>query len=94
MAVVYLFLTALHSGALGALITFAGVPWYPRYAATAPAWGYGPLEDQQLGGLIMWVPAGLSYVVAALVLFAAWLRETDKTAYAPQSPTIPCAPLP
>jgi cytochrome c oxidase assembly factor CtaG len=77
MAVVYLFLTALHSGALGALITFARAPWYPRYAASAALWAYRPLEDQQLGGLIMWVPAGLSYIVAALALFAAWLRESD-----------------
>jgi cytochrome c oxidase assembly factor CtaG len=36
-----------------------------------------PLEDQQLGGLIMWIPAGLVYIFAGLALFAGWLRESD-----------------
>jgi cytochrome c oxidase assembly factor CtaG len=75
MAVVYLFTTAVHTGALGALITFAGHPWYTRYAATAPRFGLSGAEDQQLGGLIMWVPGGLTYIVAALALFSTWLRE-------------------
>lgn len=76
LGVGYLFLTALHSGALGALLTLAERNWYPAYAATAKARGLIPLEDQQLGGLIMWVPGGLVYVAAALVLFARWLSRT------------------
>jgi putative membrane protein len=79
LAVLFLFLTAMHSGALGALITFASTPWYATYAAVSGA-GLTPLEDQQLGGLIMWIPAGMIYVVAGLVLFAAWLRESDRRA--------------
>ncbi|MDB6005295.1 MAG: hypothetical protein JWR15_2282, partial [Prosthecobacter sp.] len=47
------------------------------YAATSPAWGLSPLEDQQLGGLIMWIPAGLVYLVAALAFFAAWLQMSE-----------------
>ena len=78
LAVLYLFLTAMHSGALGALITFASTPWYPSYTTRAPMWLLTPLEDQQLGGLIMWIPAGMIYVVAGLALFAAWLRESDR----------------
>jgi putative membrane protein len=78
LAVLYLFLTAMHSGALGALITFASSPWYESYTTAVSARGLTPLEDQQLGGLIMWVPAGMIYVVAGLVLFAAWLRESDR----------------
>jgi putative membrane protein len=78
LAVLYLFLTAMHSGALGALITFAANPWYPAYTVAGGAWGLTPLEDQQLGGLIMWIPAGVIYVVAGLLLFAAWLRESDR----------------
>lgn len=73
-----MFTTALHSGLLGALLTFAGTVWYPDYARTAPQWGLTPLEDQQLGGLIMWIPACLVYVVAGLALFAGWLRESDR----------------
>lgn len=74
----YLFTTAMHTGALGALLTFTTNVWYPVYAPSTPIWGLTPLEDQQLGGLIMWVPAGLIYVIAGLVLFTRWLRESDR----------------
>lgn len=76
-AVFYLFATALQTGALGALLTFAPGLWYPAYAATAPAWGLSPLEDQQLGGIIMWIPGSIPYVIAGLVLFARWLKESE-----------------
>jgi putative membrane protein len=77
IAVLYVFTTAMHTGALGALITFAGTTLYPAYSSTTLAWHLTPLEDQQLGGLIMWIPAGLVYVIAGLALFAAWLRESE-----------------
>jgi cytochrome c oxidase assembly factor CtaG len=51
--------------------------WYPSYAGLTSSWGLTPLEDQQLGGLIMWIPASLVYVIAGLALFAGWLRESD-----------------
>ena len=76
-AVLYLFTTSIHSGVLGALITIAGSVWYPSYVGLTSSWGLTPLEDQQLGGLIMWIPAGLVYVIAGLALFAGWLREAD-----------------
>lgn len=75
--VLYLFTTALHSGALGALITFASSVWYPHYLATAGEGGMTALEDQQLGGLIMWIPAGVVYIAAALVMFVHWLRRSE-----------------
>jgi cytochrome c oxidase assembly factor CtaG/cytochrome c551/c552 len=78
LAAVYVFGTALHSSILGALLTFANTVWYPVYAETTWAWGLTALEDQQLGGLIMWVPAGLLYTVAGLALVAAWLRESER----------------
>ena len=76
-AVLYLFTTSVHSGVLGALLTVAGSVWYPSYAGLTTSWGLTPLEDQQLGGLIMWIPAGLVYLIAGLALFAGWLREAD-----------------
>jgi putative membrane protein len=76
-AVLYLFTTSIHSGALGALLTIAGSVWYPSYMGLTASWGLTPLEDQQLGGLIMWIPAGLVYLIAGLALFAGWLREAD-----------------
>lgn len=79
-AAAYLFATAMHSGGLGALLTFARSPWYPAYAGATEAWGLTPLEDQQLAGLVMWIPGGLAYLVAALVLVAAWMRESERRA--------------
>jgi len=75
LSVFYLFTTAVHTAVLGALITFARSPWYPAYVA--PAAGWGPLEDQQLAGLVMWIPAGLAYLVAALVIVRRWLSESE-----------------
>lgn len=74
MAVIYMLTTAIHTAMLGALLTFSPKPWYPAYAATTSAWGFTPLEDQQLGGLIMWVPGGMSYLIAGLWLVARLLQ--------------------
>jgi len=65
IAVACVFVTMLATGALGALLTFAPVPWYRAYVDGA-AWGLSALEDQQLGGLLMWVPGGLVYLFAGL----------------------------
>ena len=73
--VVPLFTTAVHTSALGALIALSRVPWYPRYGETSGAWGLSALEDQQLAGLIMWMPATVAYAAAGLWLVAGWLRE-------------------
>jgi putative membrane protein len=75
VAVLYLFTTAVHTSLLGALLTFSSRLWYPLYASNTAAWGLTPLEDQQLAGVIMWVPAGLAYMVAALAIAASWLGE-------------------
>lgn len=77
VAAMYVFGTALHSSILGALLTFAPSLWYPVYGRTAEAWGLTALEDQQLGGLIMWIPAGIVYTAAGLAFVAAWLRESE-----------------
>ena len=76
-APLYVLTTAIHTGALGALLTFAPMPLYPVYAASTLHWGLSALEDQQLGGLIMWVPAGLTLVVAGVVLFDRWFALTE-----------------
>ena len=44
--------------------------WYPLYEARTLRWHLSPLEDQQLTGLIMWLPGGVVYLVAMLVLAA------------------------
>ncbi len=76
----YLFLIGLHSQLLGVLMTFARSIWYSAYAQSTQSWGLTPLQDQQLGGLIMWIPAGLVYIIAALALMAGWMRESEAQA--------------
>jgi putative membrane protein len=75
-AVIYLFTTAVHTSLLGVLLTFSSRLWYPLYGATTMPWGLTPIEDQQLAGLIMWVPAGLVYAVAALALAGIWIARS------------------
>jgi putative membrane protein len=75
-AMISLFSTMMHTGALGALFTFSESVWYPVYGDSAwHAFGLTPIEDQQLGGLIMWIPGGLAYVIAGLALMAGWLAQ-------------------
>jgi putative membrane protein len=79
-AVVYVFTTAMYTGALGALLTIASRPLYSAYAGSTAAWGLTALEDQQIGGLIMWVPAGILYTGVGLWLFGSWLRDSERRA--------------
>jgi cytochrome c oxidase assembly factor CtaG/cytochrome c551/c552 len=60
----WLFVTALHAGALGALLALSSRPWFAHAA----------LDDQQLGGLLMWIPAGGVLTAMALALLGSWLR--------------------
>jgi putative membrane protein len=76
IAVVFVFATALHTGALGALITFASQPWYPEQ--TRVDLGLDPLADQQLAGFIMWIVAGTWLAGLGLALFVAWLGQAAR----------------
>ena len=65
----------IQMGLLGALLVFSSSPLYvPHFTTTLP-FGFEPLTDQQLSGLIMWVPASLPYLVVALLRLMALLRE-------------------
>lgn len=76
-AVFYVFATAVHSGGLGALMTLSRSPWYALYVERARP-GFDPLEDQQLAGLIMWIPSGVVMTLFGLAIFAAWLGESER----------------
>ena len=75
IALVSLFTTMVHTGALGALLTLSSTSWYPSYGATSPHFDLTAIEDQQLGGLVMWVPAGFVYLICGLALAASWLNR-------------------
>jgi putative membrane protein len=76
-SLIYIFTTILHTSVLGALLTFAPRPWYSSYVITAPTWHLSALEDQQLGGLIMWIPAGTLLLIVALALLVKWMNQSQ-----------------
>ncbi len=82
-ALVSLFTTFVHTGALGALLTLAQTPWYSSYGDSALSLGLSALEDQQLGGLVMWVPTGLVYLICGLGLAGGLLRDSKGMVRAP-----------
>ena len=76
LAALCLFVTSVVGAALGALMALSASPWYAAYAAmTMMPFGLTPEQDQQLAGLIMWVPGGMVHAGAALVLVHAMLRR-------------------
>lgn len=75
--VFYLILLTLPMKGIGALLTLADEVLYPAYALAPRVFGLGPFEDQRLGGLLMWLPAGLILWGAAAVIFFRWW-ETEQ----------------
>ena len=73
-AIGHLFATAMHTGLLGALLTFSTRLWYPP-ALGAVDWGLNAIEDQQLAGLVMWIPGAASYALAALWIAGRWIAS-------------------
>ncbi|MGE0805623.1 MAG: cytochrome c oxidase assembly protein [Burkholderiaceae bacterium] len=69
--------SGMQMGLLGALLTFAPRALYPVHELSAIAWGLSALEDQQLGGLLMWVPGGLLMLVAAMIALGIALRDDE-----------------
>jgi putative membrane protein len=78
LGVLLVFAMAMQSVFLSVLLTFARTPWYSGYARTTASWGLDPLTDQQVAGVIMWIPAGGIYLAAALVLLVTWIRATER----------------
>ncbi|MEZ2410661.1 cytochrome c oxidase assembly protein [Bosea sp. RCC_152_1] len=78
LAVWHLFVTMMHMTILGALIALSPRVLYSLQTAQAARFGLTPLEDQQLAGLVMWVPAGTVYAGAALVFAARWIGRSGR----------------
>lgn len=77
-AALWTFGMLMHMGLLGALMTFSPRLLYPVYAQSRLL-GLGPLEDQQLAGLLMWIPGSIVYLAAGLALAAAWMRIPEES---------------
>ena len=76
-ALIALVATVAQMGLLGALIVFAARPLYAVHFTSTSPWGLSPLADQQLAGLLMWVPAMLPYVGVGLWLAWSSLRPAE-----------------
>jgi putative membrane protein len=78
VGIIYCFTTAIHTSVLGALMTFAQRSWYPIYEGRTIAFHLTALQDQQIGGLIMWVPAGVIFTALGVWLTAVWIQESAR----------------
>jgi putative membrane protein len=75
--VLYLFLQTVPASLLGALLSATASPYYPTYVLAPRISSLSPLEDQQLGGLIMWVGTGIYFLIATGVVFFAWASREE-----------------
>jgi putative membrane protein len=73
-----LFTTGLQEGLLGALLTFSQRALYPLYEAAPGIWDITAVEDQQLAGILMWIPGGLVYLTGGLLLCLSWLQQLGR----------------
>lgn len=85
----YLFFLGIPMSIVGAMITLADRLLYPFYAAAPRISGFTPLADQQLGGLIMWIPGGVILLVAMTVV---WFRWSAREEQEEPEPVVPAAP--
>lgn len=88
LAALLTFATALQSGALGVVLTFAARPLYEAHGNSA-TWGLDRLADQQLAGAIMWVPSGIIYLVTIAVLLYRWLEDMESQPAVPPVRSLP-----
>ena len=89
----YCFLMIIPMSIVAVYITMADTILYPAYSSAPRIWGMSPLDDQQLGGLIMWIPGGVVFYVILTVVFFRWVgsgrddaagaqvRDTGTTTY-------------
>ena len=87
---------------VGAFVTNAPTVLYPFYAGAPRTWGLSPMDDQKIGGLIMWIVGGTYLLLVFSAIFFAWARAEgvhDDVGPAPRRPrlspvaeTAPAAP--
>ena len=75
LRMLYLFLVSIPMQVVAALIAMADTPLYPWYVAAPRTWGLSALDDQQIGGLLMWVPGNLWMFGAIAIVFFKWAKR-------------------
>ena len=74
----YLFLALPQNSFLGVALLNTGTVLYPHYVTNARSWGPSPLDDQHIGGILMWVTGDLAFVAAMLVVVWGWMRHEER----------------
>jgi putative membrane protein len=75
--ILYCFLLTIPMSIVAVYITYADRVLYPLYAVAPRVFGISPLEDQRLGGLIMWIPGGLYFLGVLSVVFFKWSQRGE-----------------
>src|SRR5262249_45429015 len=88
----YLFLIGTPMMAVAAIVTFAPAPLYEWYALAPRLWGFPALDDQRLGGLIMWIPGGLFWWGVMSVVFLRWSSRESRSDGPRSQGAPPCPP--
>ena len=79
----YLFVHPTVPSVLGAMITFSDGVLYEWYAAAPRIWDVSAHTDQQIGGIIMWVPGGFAFLLTLVVVFLVWAGQEGAAAEQP-----------
>ncbi|HSY82460.1 MAG TPA: cytochrome c oxidase assembly protein [Gemmatimonadaceae bacterium] len=80
----YCFLLSIPMSIVAIYITMAERILYPAYEAAPRVWGLSPLDDQKLGGLIMWIPGGIVFYIIMSIVFFKWAQRGEDHAAAAQ----------
>jgi len=71
----YLFLLSIPMAIVSVYISYADTVLYPLYASAPRVWGISPMNDQMIGGLIMWIPGGLFFYTIISIIFFRWQQR-------------------
>ena len=71
----YLFLLSIPMAIVSVYISYADTILYPMYASAPRIWGISPMNDQMIGGLIMWIPGGLFFYTIISIVFFRWQQR-------------------
>jgi putative membrane protein len=87
----YCFLMVIPMSIVSIYIAMADTLLYPAYATAPRLWGISPMEDQQYGGLIMWIPGGVFFYAVMTVVFFKWARRGGDDTASAQVDWVPSA---
>ncbi|HET7676052.1 MAG TPA: cytochrome c oxidase assembly protein [Gammaproteobacteria bacterium] len=79
-SIVYVVSAGFVMALIGAILTFAPHPLYAVHLHTTARYGLTPLQDQELAGVIMWIPSNMIHLAAICTLFFGWMRDDERRA--------------